>query len=244
MGCDSYTRSPTAIVSYTFTMTDNLEIQWNHPDLPLIEHRTVNKELELKRALINIILLLVSKLGYNLVKLVLDKLDFTVDSTLLNRLLLLLQMLFLWNVCSGLYAVLKPQDQFKDLKLTHQQRELLGLEDVLTTSADVESVSEATVKPRTRSQIKKPMAQTATTTSSTIQTPTKQPQPQSHTPIASPMSSAPLPIPSPRKRASPLKPSNADPLKAIKQQLVTPTYIPSPKYHYRMDSPTKSRRRV
>ena len=65
---------------------EEINIEWEHPDISKIEHRVVNKELELKRVLINLILLLVTKLVLNVAKLVLFKLDYTVDYSTLNKL--------------------------------------------------------------------------------------------------------------------------------------------------------------
>jgi nucleoporin POM34 len=210
-------------------------IEWEHPDLAKIEHRTVNKELEVKRALVNVILLLISKLGLNLIKLVMLKLEITFDYTNANRALLLFQLLFVWNIASGLFRAIKPQDEFKDLNLTPHQRELLGLKDVPVTYAMVDKVT--SVKPTTPTRV--PEASPIQSTNQST------PRRKTKTPIASPMASQTIPkLASPRK-SRPLKPTTSlDPLKGLKEQIITPTYIPSPKYYYRMDSPTKSRRRV
>jgi nucleoporin POM34 len=216
-------------------MEEEPTIEWEHPDLAKIEHRTVNKELEVKRVLVNVILLLISKLGLNLIKLVMLKLEITFDYTNANRTLLLFQLLFIWNIASGLFRAIKPQDEFKDLKLTPHQRELLGLKDVPVTSATVEKV--ASVKPTTPTR-----APETTPIPSTNQL---TPRRKMRTPIASPMASQTISkLASPHKLSA-LKPTTSlDPLKGVKEQIITPTYIPSPKYYYRMDSPTKSRRRV
>lgn len=207
---------------------EEINIEWEHPDISKIEHRVVNKELELKRVLINLILLLVTKLVLNVAKLVLFKLDYTVDYSTLNKLRIALQLLFAWNIVSGLYRVFKPQDDFKDLKLNNQQRELLGLKEIPITEPD---------------QVAKPAQVINTTPLNSPKT-----KKQQGTPIASPMSSQPLPqLLSPHK-ASPLRHEQATDLNKAKDPItslkITPTYIPSPKYYYRMDSPTKSRRRV
>lgn len=216
-------------------------LEWEHPDLVAVEHRTVNKELEVKRVLTNVILLLVSKLLLNFAKLVLFKLDYTVDYTQVDKGLILFQLLFAWNVVSGLYKVFKPRDDFKDLKLSAQQRELLGLKRVPVTAGDLDQHTPQKTLKETGRVVKATTQQeksAVTHITSNNNTPRR-------TPIASPMASQPFrsPIRSPVKSPlkSPLK-LQADPLKAMKQ--ITPTYIPSPKYYYRMESPTKSRRRV
>lgn len=219
-------------------------IEWEHPELIKIEKRTINKELETKRVLINILLLLSSKLVYNFLELILKKLiDLNVEINFnFKNLLYGFQLLFLWNIVNGLYKVLKPQDQFTDLSLTPHQRELLGLPQVpITTTSDLPVVKNRLIKNIPESTKVEPVEHSEVKTS-------PENVKRINTPIASPMAS-PSKSFSPRKIQSPTKQQSTSvqpkSLTTLKKQEITstPTYIPSPKYYYRMDSPSRTRRR-
>lgn len=256
-------------------------LNWTLPELPTIENRIINKELETKRILINFILFFVVRLLKKISKLLVVKLEisqlFQNDETskVLGLVYKLILVLFWYNIFHGLYKVSKPNDDFKDLNLTNEQRTLLGLPKVtpqlntpqltkIEPTLTSDNKSGASLSP-----IKKSNTQTDSSTSpflnkvrgtTSLETPKV-----NRTPIASPMSS-----PSPLKRQSPRKQQPiptlpkatinnstafasggdrlAQPvLKTRTSKLVndianTPTYIPSPKYYYRMDSPSKTRR--
>lgn len=247
---------PSSTLTPSTTSVPSTDIEWKHPDLTTIEHRLVNKELELKRVLINFILLLLSKLVLNFANFFIYKLEINFSFDPFTKYLYLIHLVFIWNIGSGIYKVLKPQDDFKDLNLTEQQRSLLGLTPIpLKTSTTSVSYKTSTTPSELTNSISpsKPIVN-------------DNEHKRIKTPIASPMSSQPVkrlnfsPKKSPLKfetstksttsttsttvAASALQTSNPL-LTKIKQSVVsTPTYIPSPKYYYRMDSPTKARRRV
>lgn len=220
-------------------------IEWEHPELNKIEKRIVNKELETKKVMINLILLLSSNLIYNFLDLIYKKIInmelFELNNPInfnFKNLLIFFQLLFLWNIINGLYKVLKPQDQFTDLNLTPHQRELLGLPQVPTMNTSFEIIKPTTTNTSRTISSEKPEKESFKLS----------PKKTSHTPIASPMAS-------PSKSFSPKKISNQGQqqqsrvLQLKNQELPktpnqsTPTYIPSPKYYYRMDSPSRTRRR-
>jgi hypothetical protein len=271
------------------------ETNWSIAALPQIEKRVVNKELETKRVLVNFILVLVLRLVENFTKLILLKLDskwIDLDqSSAVWYLRAALNLLFVYNIGSGIYNVVKPRDEFADLDLSSEQRVLLGL-PALQDQKKLQAVKDngitlSRIEPQTSTQYsnvllspKKTAADqlstanragsnsttkvtsNATTTSTATTGGSLQPTTPSknRTPIASPMSS-PSPIrplsrsPAPKHSASksssiatststssPLKNKfTANPL-LQKSSAFAPTYIPSPKYYYRMDSPTKTRR--
>ncbi|CCH43135.1 Nucleoporin [Wickerhamomyces ciferrii] len=220
------------------SQNSSIAIEWEHPDLIKIEKRIINKELETKKTVLNILLLLSLKLIFNFINLIWIKLidpSISYEFEFLNysnKLLFFLQIICFINIIYGLYKIFKPQDQFTDLNLTPNQRELLGLNQIPTTI--------------TKSQ--QQQAQPQTQASQSIQSDLK--TKKSNTPIASPMSS-------PSKQFSPKKPTSSIPTTATTtttgtaqnnkiqslKDISTPTYIPSPKYYYRMDSPSRSRRR-
>lgn len=244
-------------------LNDSLpSIEWEHPELSKIEKRIVNKELESKKVMINLILLLSSNLVYNSIELVWKKFImefFELSSNIIEfrfkNLLIGFQLLFLLNIINGMYKVLKPQDQFTDLQLTPHQRELLGLPQVPTVNSSFEVI--------------RPTSTVTTSSSTTLPKVEKDEKPftlspkkSSHTPLASPMAS-PSKSFSPKKSVTPhqqqvtSKPvQHQSRLSQLKNQEIpktpasntytsttTPTYIPSPKYYYRMDSPSRTRRR-
>lgn len=277
-------------------------IVWEHPELAQIEKRIVNKELETKRVMINVIFLLISKLIYNFIELIWKKMDLQYEIHFnFNNILIGFQLLFVWNILSGLYKVLKPQDQFNDLNLTPHQRELLGLPQAPTTK----TTSLEAIKPTRSFNFKDSTVSSSSSSSESSKLSTLSPNKSTEsktndndvvsntisnsttskllkkasTPIASPLAS-PSKSFSPKKTqfsastsssstssssaaagagagpstsklstiapsnqtSTPLQPKGLTQLK--KQELTsTPTYIPSPKYYYRMDSPSRPRRR-
>lgn len=227
------------------------ESNWSISALPTIEKRSVNKELQTKRVLINFILILLLRLVENFTKLILLKLDSKVidleNDNWVFYTRLVLNILFIFNISNGIYNILKPNDEFKDLKLSNEQRNLLGLP--IINDITKEPIELQKIEPKTFTNSNLNISLSPKRSGLTNTTINKPPiinnilvSPSNKTPIASPMSSpSPIKIKTPSINKTPIINKSINPL--LKNTGVfTPTYIPSPKYYYRMDSPTKTRR--
>lgn len=281
----------------TLTPIKNINLQYENPEVKKVEKRIVNKELETREIIMKIFVLLVSNLAYKFLTLFFSQ--FEISASLkpqfdvvyyAEKLLTILKLLLGYSIVSGIYRLFKKADEFKDIKLTPQQRQLLGLPIVPTTANPelsnhlsttetlahngLESIKKAedlfsTPVKSTASSIfqKEEMPRATNTTTSTAINSISLPNGPSkqNSLIASPMSSPRI------QRFAPSKPShlnfntstttiqpavsdtsfihklNSVTATSLAKQPVgvsTPSYIPSPKYYYRMDSPSRSRRRA
>lgn len=109
---------------------------WEHPSLKDIRRRTVNKELVLRKVLVNIAVLisiyLLSRLGKSgPLNLYVDwiKSQGPVLSAVMTYGHIGLQLLCFFNVVMGVSQLFQPPEKFDDLPITPSQRKLLGLPD-------------------------------------------------------------------------------------------------------------------
>ncbi|KAH3686671.1 hypothetical protein WICPIJ_002357 [Wickerhamomyces pijperi] len=277
-------------VAKTLTPIKNISIQYEHPDIKKIEKRVVNKELETRKIIMNVFVFLVSNLAYKFLSLLFSQLEIShtlkshVDITYwAENLLFLLKILVIYNIGTGVYQLFKKSDEFKDINLTPQQRQLLGLPAATSSnsvipdqgispvnSIDAVKKTEPHTGPAPQSNSwsifnKDPISKTDPSKIANIGS-TSGLFNKPNSLLASPMSSPHIKRfttteqsgPNLTNRTSMSKPSeteqsfiskmNSSSLLS-KQTLnaglnTTPSYIPSPKYYYRMDSPSRPRRRV
>jgi nucleoporin POM34 len=112
---------------------------WEHPSLKDIRRRTVNKELVLRKVLVNIAVLisiyllgrLAKRGGGGSLSVYVDwiKSQGPILSTVMTYGHVGLQLLCFFNVVVGLSQIFQPPERFDDLPITPSQRKLLGLPD-------------------------------------------------------------------------------------------------------------------
>uniref|UniRef100_A0A060T1Z7 ARAD1C28028p n=1 Tax=Blastobotrys adeninivorans TaxID=409370 RepID=A0A060T1Z7_BLAAD len=105
---------------------------WEHPSLRDIRRRTVNKELALRKAIINgsiiVAMYILSHLvprNNSIVKSLIDDLSSVVSK--LKLVWTAVMLICAVNVVLSLFKVIQPPERFDDLPLTPSQRKLLGL---------------------------------------------------------------------------------------------------------------------
>ncbi|CAN6645293.1 hypothetical protein TRVA0_021S00430 [Trichomonascus vanleenenianus] len=120
---------------------------WEHPAMKDVMKRTVNKELVLRKSLINAGLLVASYFGDRIVRKwtqsspIYIATEFPEVATAWWYLWTALQVLFAYNILIGVYQLLRPQESFDDLAFTPSQRKLLGLPESPKTVSPADTAS-------------------------------------------------------------------------------------------------------
>ncbi|KAH3664333.1 hypothetical protein WICMUC_005718 [Wickerhamomyces mucosus] len=226
-------------------------------EIPQLKFKPINKELETKKIIINFFILLLSNLIYKYLELILNNINYFENLSWIfhnnnniiiiifeklfqnfNKFTILFRLLIGFNILNSSYKLifqnnLKYNKLNNDKDLTIEQRKLLGLPINQLINDNIIN------KPINKldNNINKPINKLD------ININNNNKQKLHKTPIASPMSSPQLQ----KKKKNVESIDSINPNSNLLNKnlnLNTPTYIPSPKYYYRMDSPSRTRRRV
>lgn len=202
---------------------------------------SISKEILVKKILINGIMIVFSRLVFNFGELVIKLLNYTSQFDLHN-LLYLVQLLFLYNMISSGFQLAKQGP------LTLQT---VPVPIQVPVQAPIQAPAPAKDSPSPAKQTPKPNPTPASSSTPSKETHTNDARdPRETTPISSPRSSvitsnfSPKRVGTSHKLADTTATSKLSLIPNLKnEQSSTPTYIPSPKYYYRMDSPSRTRRK-